>query len=174
MWRPLLAAAAAAAAVATVGDGVPRLREMALEGAPRNSVELRDRQAAVLGLAEAAWAALLDDGLAPEGFGDGYANRFGNSWRPSPAAMWAAIRDARTFRLAGTSPTLENQTRTNENDSRGDSLLLPAMDEHETFAFCMCNPPFFDSDIQTEEARRRNARCASAGRLRVGRRPRRL
>ena len=65
------------------------------------------------------------------------------------------IRDARTFRLAGTSPTLENQTRTNENDSRGDSLLLPAMDEHETFAFCMCNPPFFDSDIQTEEARRR-------------------
>ena len=36
-----------------------------------------------------------DDGLAPEGFGDGYANRFGNSWRPSPAAMWAAIRDAR-------------------------------------------------------------------------------
>ena len=33
--------------------------------------------------------------------------------------------------------------------------MLPAMDEHETFAFCMCNPPFFDSDIQTEEARRR-------------------
>merc|ERR1711991_54102 len=55
-----------ATAVATVGDGVPRLREMALEGAPRNSVELRDRQAAVLGLAEAAWAALLDDGLAPD------------------------------------------------------------------------------------------------------------
>ena len=55
-----------ATAVATVGNGVPRLREMALEGAPRNSVELRDRQAAVLGLAEAAWAALLDDGLAPD------------------------------------------------------------------------------------------------------------
>ena len=55
-----------ATAVATVGSGVPRLREMALKGAPRNSVELRDRQAAVLGLAEAAWAALLDDGLAPD------------------------------------------------------------------------------------------------------------
>ena len=63
------------------------------------------------------------------------------------------IRDARTFHLARTSPTPENQTRT--SDSRGGSLLLPAIDDHETFAFCMCNPPFFDSDIGAEEMRRR-------------------
>ena len=74
------------------------------------------------------------------------------------------IRDARTFRDSGTSEaeaandTTQTQTQTRTNDSRAaaGSLLLPAILEHETFAFCVCNPPFFDSDRAAGARRRRN------------------
>jgi len=80
------------------------------------------------------------------------------------------IRDARTFRDSGTSEAeaandatqtqtqTETQTQTRTNDSRAaaGSLLFPAILEHETFAFCVCNPPFFDSDRAAGARRRKN------------------
>ena len=79
------------------------------------------------------------------------------------------IRDARTFRDSGTSEAeaandttqtqTQTQTRTNDSRAAAGSLLLPAILEHETFAFCVCNPPFFDSD------RAAGARVARAARV---------
>ena len=76
------------------------------------------------------------------------------------------IRDARTFRDSGTSEAeaandttqtqTQTQTRTNDSRAAAGSLLLPAILEHETFAFCVCNPPFFDSDRAAGARRRKN------------------
>ena len=80
------------------------------------------------------------------------------------------IRDARTFRGSGTSEAeaandatrtrtqtqTGTQTRTNDSRAAAGSLLSPAILEHETFAFCVCNPPFFDSDRAAGARRRKN------------------
>jgi 23S rRNA (adenine1618-N6)-methyltransferase len=78
------------------------------------------------------------------------------------------IRDARTFRDSGTSEAeaandatrtrtqTGTQTRTNDSRAAAGSLLFPAILEHETFTFCVCNPPFFDSDRAAGARRRKN------------------
>ena len=40
-------------------------------------------------------------------------------------------------------------------------ILLPAVQDGETFSFCMCNPPFFE----TLQEARRNPHTAYAGNL---------
>ena len=54
------------------------------------------------------------------------------------------IRDARTFSLR------------RRDSARDGSVILPAIEEDERFAFCMCNPPFFDLDRSASERRRPN------------------
>lgn len=54
------------------------------------------------------------------------------------------IRDARTFSLR------------RRDSARDGSVILPAIEEDERFAFCMCNPPFFDLDRIASERRRPN------------------
>lgn len=69
------------------------------------------------------------------------------------------IRDARTFsrrdsaRDGSRTPTPQTTPRTT---TRGGSVILPAIEEDERFAFCMCNPPFFDLDRNASERRRPN------------------
>lgn len=109
LMRALPDDADGAPAVATVGGGVPRLREMALEAAPRNAIELRDRQYRIFELAEAAWASLLDAGLAPDAAcGNAYYSVYSRALRRKKAEAIAAafagsvtrFPDARTARHA--------------------------------------------------------------------------